>query len=307
MRDIYFHRTMAILVIGMILFSAIGMALSGIGVQPAQLLTKAALYLAILLGAWFYHRRGVPQFVGPLLLVFWLGLFSDLHIFPMFIAGKHGSTFYDATLASMDRWIGIETPQVMEWVAQFPLIQSFFHHTYSTLVFLMTLALLAPAFLGRSQAAKEFLLSCVFAVMICFPIFTVFQAQGPWTYYGYQPSINQDAYMHVFAQLKASPTFVMNLEYRNGLISFPSFHTILAFLAGVALWSIPYLRWIGAFWSISIVISTVTTGTHYLIDVIAGLATVIICTAGAKWWSRWERRKLDISQNVAQAEGHLTS
>lgn len=97
--------------------------------------------------------------------------------------------------------------------------------------------------------------------------------------------------MHVFATLKQSQHYVMDLNYRNGLICFPSFHTILAVLSGVALWSLPVVRWLGLLWSSLIVISTVTTGTHYVVDVLSGILVVVVCVTGAKMWSRWEARR----------------
>ena len=93
--------------------------------------------------------------------------------------------------------------------------------------------------------------------------------------------------MRVFAALKVEEVFVMDLSYVNGLLCFPSFHTILAILAAVALWSIPYARWLSSLWAGLIVVSTVTTGWHYVIDVVAGL--VISGTAWNTWnISEWE-------------------
>jgi len=78
---------------------------------------------------------------------------------------------------------------------------------------------------------------------------------------------------------------VLDLAYRDGLICFPSFHTILAVLAGVALWSIPYLRWAAAALAALIVVSTVTTGTHYVVDVVAGLGVAFVAFGVAKGYT----------------------
>ena len=72
------------------------------------------------------------------------------------------------------------------------------------------------------------------------------------------------------------------------MICFPSFHTILAVLAAIALWPLPRLRWMAAVWGTLIVVSTVTTGTHYLIDVLAGFAVAMVAQVAARGFSVFE-------------------
>jgi PAP2 superfamily len=78
-----------------------------------------------------------------------------------------------------------------------------------------------------------------------------------------------------------------------------SFHTILAVLAGVALWSIPYARWLTALWAGLIVVSTVTTGWHYIIDVVTGAAIASVCVCLAKVYTRLECKWLAWRQSQA--------
>ena len=56
-----------------------------------------------------------------------------------------------------------------------------------------------------------------------------------------------------------------------GIICFPSFHTIWSVLSVVALWPFRSLRVPSSLLASLIVISTVTTGWHYMSDVFAGL------------------------------------
>jgi membrane-associated phospholipid phosphatase len=63
-------------------------------------------------------------------------------------------------------------------------------------------------------------------------------------------------------------------------------------LAGVTLSRTPYARPLGAPWAILIVVSTLTTGTHYLADVLAGLAVVAISILASSLASRAPARHL---------------
>lgn len=286
----FFHGTLAVLVLTTVAISAWGMWAGDIQVQFEQLLPKFALYAVVLAGAVFYGYRGEQRFVTALLMVFWMGVVSDLHVFPMFVAGRQPADFHDAWLAQMDRALGLEVPTILAWLADYPGLNAFLDWIYATLVYLMTCAILIPAFANRLRTAQEYVLSCVASVMICFPFFAVFHAYGPWVAYNFEPNPNQTEFMHVFQMLLSQDTFVMDLGYVHGLLCFPSFHTILAVLAGIALWSVPYLRWPAALWSALIVVSTVTTGWHYVVDVAAGLVVVLVSVAAAKAYTWLERR-----------------
>ena len=57
----------------------------------------------------------------------------------------------------------------------------------------------------------------------------------------------------------------------EGLITFPSFHTIWAVLLVAAFYGCRRLFWPVALLNVLVVLSTITTGMHYFSDVIAGL------------------------------------
>ena len=277
-----FHVTMAAIVLATVALSSWGMAATGIRVSAEQLWPKLGLYFSILAGAAFAYWRGAPRFANAFLIIFWMALVSDLHIFPMFLAGRQSLPFSDDLLAACDRALGLEVPDVLAWLADHPLVRELLEGMYSSLVYLMATALLATTLGNRLRTAQMYVIANVVAVLICFPFFAFFQAIGPWVVYGYSPSPHQQLYMQVFAALKEQKTFTIDLGYVNGLLCFPSFHTVLAVLAAWALRSLPVLRWLALAWSGLIVVSTVTTGWHYVVDVIAGFGVAGLSVLGAK-------------------------
>jgi membrane-associated phospholipid phosphatase len=67
-----------------------------------------------------------------------------------------------------------------------------------------------------------------------------------------------------------------------GVVSFPSFHVIWAVLSARALWPMPGLRIVGAVMALLVAVSTVTTGWHYVVDVLAGLVMAAVALGVAR-------------------------
>jgi hypothetical protein len=69
-----------------------------------------------------------------------------------------------------------------------------------------------------------------------------------------------------------------------GLISFPSFHAACAIIYVWATWRTPGLNWLFVFGNALMLAATPVHGSHYMIDVIAGVgvaALAIVCSAAA--------------------------
>jgi membrane-associated phospholipid phosphatase len=85
--------------------------------------------------------------------------------------------------------------------------------------------------------------------------------------------------------LRSGPAAVLDFRKMEGLVTFPSFHTVLAIITayafrGFRLLALPALVLNGA-----VIVSTLPEGGHYLVDVLAG---ALIAAAGIAL-VRWER------------------
>jgi membrane-associated phospholipid phosphatase len=295
-----FHLTMAMLALSFVAVSIVGLYYTNIEVQPRQFISKSGVLLSLLLAAAFYRWRGEEKLFNLITIVFWSLLFGSLHLLPMFVASRTGVELKDELLAGFDRAMGIEVPRVVGFVRSIPALNGLLTWCYGSLLFLMTAALMLPPLCGKMRAAKEFAVASVVSAMISLPLFAVLQALGPWTYYDYRPSIDHSSYLALFSKLRSDGPFTLDLSYRDGLITFPSFHTILAVLASAALFHIRYVRWPATCVGILIVISTVTTGTHYVIDVYAGIGIAFVSVLVARVFSRIEQ---DLEEGTGEFAG----
>jgi membrane-associated phospholipid phosphatase len=190
----------------------------------------------------------------------------------VYIAARQNAPLRDALLAEIDHRIGLEVPEVVMAMEHHPTLKFALEICYDSLTLLMILILILPILCDKPKAVTEFLLACVISGLISIPLFAVFQAAGPWYYYGYAPTAEQSRTTTIFFALRSEEWISLDRANLAGVVAFPSFHTILAVLSAIALWRIKYVRWFAAVISGLVIVATVTTGWHYLADVLAGLA-----------------------------------
>jgi membrane-associated phospholipid phosphatase len=267
-----FHGMMlavAAVTIGMSLYAHHFLKLT---VHPIEVFPLFLFLLVLVTGALQYRWRGEHRCYNILMMVLWAIVITNFHMFPMYMAARRDIPMSDATLAAIDQAMGMEVPDVLEFLRPYPRINQFLQLVYNSLLPLMTLATVGPPLLNRMDKAKEYALASLIAAVIGMLIFATFQAVGPWEYYDF-PSVvpSLQGKSELLAELKSDAWFVIDLDNRDGLIEFPSFHVILTVLATATLWAFPKLRWPVCLWATLIVASTVTTGIHYVADVVSGL------------------------------------
>jgi PAP2 superfamily len=179
----------------------------------------------------------------------------------------------DTLFLRLDQAIGF--PGVVHWTTTHWPAQSFSDSSYSLVYVLLPLAMLVPPIGGNRKAAEQFVLANTIAVLISFPVFTLYPAIGPWAGYHFPGNETQKACQAAILALHGGDRHAAVM----GIVCFPSFHVIWAVLSGWSLWSIKPLRILGAVLALLVV---VTTGWHYVCDVLPGFLVVAISLACAR-------------------------
>jgi len=271
-----FHRAMAVLTGAGILYG-----LAGDPVRTGQSLVLLPLLACLLLPlAWALHDLKWFRCSEAISVVFW-ACAVDWIFGPLIeIAGRSRFPLVDHTLSRIDAVL-FQTQFVVMWMRKHPALHHVSELVYASLLPLLAAALILPIVRG-SRSAHRLLLAAVLSICITTLGFHFLPAAGPWTVQGYEPTRDQAITSEDVLALKSHPNGLPTALRTTGLVSFPSFHTILAMLCAFALWPIPYVRWAGLVLATGIVISTVTTGWHYGIDVIAGIAVALFCEGAAR-------------------------
>ncbi len=179
-----------------------------------------------------------------------------------------GYPFQDRALSHADAAIGFDWMSWAHFLIARPLLLKVTNWSYSSyawqpLVIIPLLAILKPR-----KGNSELFLSLLVAMAVTLIITTFVPAIGPADALGFRP-----APAPVIRALHTSPT-AQTLKYM-GVVTFPSFHTIMAILFAFACRGIRFLFPAAVCLNVLMLISVPHSGDHYLVDMIAG-ATVAL-------------------------------
>ncbi|MFM0341117.1 phosphatase PAP2 family protein [Paraburkholderia fungorum] len=204
----------------------------------------------------------------------------------------------DSSLASWDHMIGFDWPTIFLWTKERPRLDFVLDLAYSSVFAQIGVAILYLAYTRRHEQLAEF--NGVLA--ICFLITSIiscfFPAAGPAKYYHAVVYADVSMLSH-FEPLREGTLRVIDLRKMQGLVSIPSFHTIMAILLAYVMRKTPPYP-VFLILNIVVIASTPTRGEHYLVDLIAGAMTV--ATVIALWnrhkfvFVKRERRDADVIQ-----------
>ena len=79
-------------------------------------------------------------------------------------------------------------------------------------------------------------------------------------------------HLNDFFALREGRFTEFHLSKMEGIITFPSFHCVLAVLTAWALWPLRWLGPLAAAFNALVLVSTIPQGGHYLADILSGMA-----------------------------------
>jgi len=248
--------------------------------RMGQQLIDAWPALSLMGACVFYVRwRPLPKIVDAAQIV----LVSCLTFYVMgvliHVAGRSPFGLADRQLADLDSTLHFHTASVVAQIARLRFLHLVLAIVYGTTGLMVIAAAIVPAVLGRAEYSYRFILTIIFAVIMTALLFYRWPAVGPWTVEGFAPSLDQATVAAYLTRLR-SDLPVMDMK-SVAIVSFPSFHTVMAIASARALHCIRSTRWFT--WTLAALIcaSTITTGWHYGVDVLGGLAVALVSIAMA--------------------------
>ncbi len=200
----------------------------------------------------------------------WLG-FVNAGTVLIYIAAACGGPTHDATFAAVDAALGFDWARWYNFLAPHRELRFVLWLAYLSLFPQILISVFWFSSRGLDYYNYELLLNNIVSLTITAAIFLLFPAIG-------HQETARGADLPVLLALRSPGPWSFDLSQLQGLISFPSYHTVLAVLLtyahrrssllapvalvnGVMLFSIP------------------TIGQHYLVDIIAGIAVAMLAIA----------------------------
>lgn len=150
----------------------------------------------------------------------------------------------------------------------------------------LTLIVISLVTVRDFRRLDVFLLAFGFSAIITVIVSGFMPAMSPLAYLQITPAdhphINLAVPREFEAQalaLRAGVLRVVELGDAQGLVTFPSFHTVTAILLLLAFRDVPYMRWVSLVANTLMLLAIPIEGSHYLVDVIAGIAVALVAWA----------------------------
>lgn len=176
----------------------------------------------------------------------------------------------DGTLVRFDQTLGFDWPTLYQWVQSHPHVHRLLELAYESGRWQLPAIPFILGLTGQKEELSDFVFLLMSSALLVLVISTPFPATSAFVHFNVADP-NLLAMVSDFTTLRDGTLRTFDLASIQGLVSAPSFHTVLAVLFTYTLRRTPLLFWCAAVLNTAMIASTLTQGGHYLIDVIAGL------------------------------------
>ncbi|MCE5268297.1 MAG: phosphatase PAP2 family protein [Planctomycetaceae bacterium] len=244
------------------LAALVGCAIAGFAVDGLH----RPMIVTAMLGLAIWHYRRVAPFRLCLSALALLVVFSVSFVVLTYLAARLSPSLVDGWLAGCDASLGFSTRCLVAWQLQHPILGTLLDAAYNSLLPQTAATVGILGLMGRAKPLDAFLRRMMLAALLVLACFLLLPAAGPCSA---MPSPSQAHYLDHFLSLRSGLRTGMSLADAEGLITFPSFHTIWALLLVAAC---PVrLKPLSMLLNAAVIVATLTTGWHYLTDVLAGI------------------------------------
>ena len=250
-------------------------------------IAPASVCLLLKLGAYYYgDRRTAYDLASVFESTTQLVAFSAVAAPLSYIAAAASLSLQDAALAHLDHAFGFDWKALLALMDNSPRFFKLMHAAYLSLMPQMIAAVLLLGFTRRLAWLRVYMLAFIFAALVTIAISTFLPAKGAWLHYEITDTTVALPISHtswpVFFGLRDGSFRLLTAMGAEGIITFPSLHAALAVILVMAFWPVPIARWIAVAINSLTIMATPIDGSHYFIDVLAGIAIAILCFAAAR-------------------------
>ena len=259
-----------------LLVALLTLALTGVGISWASLAPllglTGLLIAAQVVYTWYRVNRRIAETYGVLAVLIIASLLAAVISHS---SVRLGMPYIDASLSAADKAIGWHSPDLVLIFSDYPQVSNALATIYNTTLPVCFVCALALASCDRASRAKEFAWCYVLCVLIAAVSSIFLPALGSTVFHGAEnivglPTGAGNFHLPVVEYYRSDPAPVFSLGMVTGIVTFPSFHMVMALLVPYALRGVGPVFWLASSWAGLVGLSAVVIGGHYMIDLIIG-------------------------------------
>lgn len=277
--------------LGLITATAVGTAIvvSALGLHfPPRDIVRPLLLTAVLcVVARYYLGRGVQKFVLCASSLVYLVVFCASFVVLMYALAATRRPLIDEQLLHADHRLGFQLPELLAWMKSHPMLDRILAVAYDTLLPQTILVIAVLGFRADNDALQKFIMRFMVCALVTVILFCLLPALGPFAAAGSSPNATQIRTLEQLQAMRSGARTTVTWRDAEGLITFPSFHTIWAILMALAYRRHPILfAFFGAVNAL-VIVSTLTTGWHYVSDVLGGVVVCFLVLTSLRPLENW--------------------
>ena len=242
-----------------------------------QCLAGISVLIAV---AVFYTVWRPDPYIAAACSVFAFLLLFPATVLPLsYVSAALNMPLQDALLARVDRALGFDWLAVQQATLSHPLFGRAAMFAYGNAHWPIIGTWVVLIVTGQFERLREFAQLTMLTAVIGMAIAALFPVVGAYAYFGVSSEVLASlkgtgaGMWHVadFNAVRAGLLRTIDFETMQGIVQFPSFHTVGAVTAAWAIWRTAYLKWPLAIFHAFVVFTAMPVGGHHLMDVLGGL------------------------------------
>jgi hypothetical protein len=209
-------------------------------------------------------------------LILWLGCVLS------YAAATIGAPYRDSALDAADVWIGLDWRAYLHFLNRHRALGIVCAVAYRSVVPQMVALFVVLAATSRFLRMQQYILATAIALAVTLVIFIFVPAVGTYSFFGIQPHEYSNLYPIIVASFDdVRSGQLVTIEVLEGLIAFPSFHTVWAILFMWAFYPFTSLRLGAILLNLLVIASTPVGGSHYFVDIVGGTIVALVAVSAA--------------------------
>ena len=190
---------------------------------------KFGFFLSLLILPYLFYKqfRPDPRIVSLLESLVFIILFTQLMVVASFLFASLNFSLIDNALVFIDSLFIYPFPSIVMWFRAHPEWDIFFAFIYNSFLYQFPLVIFYFSARGKVLLLQRFVMQFMIASCLTALLSGIFPALGPYVFYGYTPSPALGEALNKLLEIRQG---IVNISVQAGIVTFPSFHVIMALI-----------------------------------------------------------------------------